>query len=143
MSQKLLLIGILTLLIGLGLMGCSSQSQTLTPVEEEQIENVVKDYVIRDTEIPDYTVTIEEVSAEWARVSVIPVGVEGGASTLYLQKQVEGTTAPTATVARLPGHEARASTSTGWAIILGPQAEFAEATLDEVGVPSDVRPSGE
>jgi hypothetical protein len=87
--------------------GCSSQSETLTPVEEEQIETVVKDYVIRDTEIPDYTVTVEEVSADWARVSVIPVGVEGGASTLYLQKQGEGAVAPTAAVATLPGPEGR------------------------------------
>lgn len=136
--QLLLIIGII-LLAGGVLSACNPQN-IAGPVEQEQIKNVVKDYVVRDTDIPDYEVTIEAMAKDWARVSLVPAQVEGETTTLYLQKQVEEPGAPTAVIARQPGHEARARTTSGWAIILGPQTDFSEAELDQVGVPVGVRP---
>ena len=137
-KQRLFMICIIWL-IGIALSACNSQDTT-GPVEQEQIENVVKDYVVRDTNIPNYEVTIEATTKDWARVSLAPAQVEGETTTLYLQKQVEDATAPTAVIAAEPGHEARTKTTSGWAIILGPQSNFSEAELDRVGVPAGVRP---
>lgn len=138
-KQLIFIIGTICL-AWLILSACNSQNVTVRPVEQEQIENVVREFVVRDTNIPSYEVTIEAIAEDWARVSVEPVQTEGEATTLYLQKQVENAAAPTATIAAKPGHEARAETTTGWAIILGPQADFSQAELDNVGVPSEVRP---
>ncbi len=116
----------------------------LRPTEQEQIENVVKNYLIRDTNIPDYEVSIEAVDDNWARVSVMPAEVETEPKpeVFYLQKQkqVEGDPAPTAPLKEQPGHEAVVATTSGWTIILGPQTSFTQAELDGVGVPQAVRP---
>jgi len=138
-KQLLVSIGIICL-CWLVLSACNSQNVTVRPVEQEQIENVVKEFVVRDTNIPNYEVTVETVAQDWARVSLEPVQIEDDATILYLQKQGEDAAAPTAVIAVKPGHEGRAETSSGWAIILGPQADFSQTELDEVGVPPEVRP---
>ena len=135
-----MIINLLTWLTALLLGACVVQSAPPVPVEEEQIENVVKEYFVRDTTVPDYDVTIEEVASNWARVSINPAGTEGATSTLYLQKQGGVDDVSTATVAEAPGNDARVGTTTGWTVILGPQVEFNEAKLDEVGIPNTVRP---
>jgi hypothetical protein len=50
LTQKLLLvstIGLVTLLADCG-------NNKLQPVEEEQIKNIVENYLVRDTNMPDY-----------------------------------------------------------------------------------------
>lgn len=141
MVQKLLAIPavLITLLV---LLGCNTTEETtIRPVEQEQIENVVKTFLVRDTTIPEYEVTIEAVVDNWARVSVNPAETEGDQPTfLYLQKQVDAPANPTPTLTVQPGHESEVDTTTGWSIILGPQASFSQAELDEAGVPPDIRP---
>lgn len=139
MAKKWLMT-ILAALLLIALVSCNSN--TLRPTEQEQIENAVKNYVIRDTNIPNYEVSIEAVAGNWARASVSPAGVETEPKTdiIYLQKQVEGDAAPTAPAKEQPGHEAVVTTTSGWTIILGPQTSFTQAELDEVGVPQAVRP---
>jgi hypothetical protein len=124
------------------LAGCALQSNSLAPVEEEQIKNVVEDFFIRQNNVPDYEATIEEVAGNWARVSITPVGVEvvGEPAVLYLQNQAEATNeAPTAVANVQPGNTARVTTSTGWVIVLGPQVHFTNAELDSAGVPPQIR----
>ncbi|MCB0153495.1 MAG: hypothetical protein KDF65_01770 [Anaerolineae bacterium] len=141
MKKQLLLIFSIIWLTWGPLSACGPQNRAaVRPVEQEQIKNVVREYVVRDTNIPDYEVTIEAVAEDWARVSLAPAQVEGQTTTLYLQKQDAGQAAPTAIIAELPGHEARTQATTGWTIILGPQADFSPAELNEVAVPSEVRP---
>lgn len=140
MNKKRYLTITLLLLVLIALVGCVSQESTLNPVERQQIKNVVKEFVVRDTNIPDQEVTIEAVAGNWARVTISPARVEDGADVLYLQKQLDGSEAPIVQTTVQPGHEARVETTTGWAIILGPQFDFSEAELDQVGVPAWVRP---
>lgn len=140
MYQKLLLMLLPVLLISMIVTGCNSQTSNLAPVEREQIKNVVKEYVTRDTEIPEYDVEIEEVADQWARVSLKPAGVEGEPAIVYLQNQADLVDeAPTAATTVQPGHEARVETSTGWAIVLGPGVNFTADELNEVGVPPEIR----
>lgn len=140
MTRRLLL-AIVTPLLVILLAGCNSQvAEDVAPVERQQIQNVVDEFVTRDTNIPDYEVEIEEVTENWARVSINPVRTEDGESLLYLQKQTETVSeAPTVAATVQPGHEARVEARTGWTIILGPQADFTPAELDEVGVPPEIR----
>jgi hypothetical protein len=130
------LLGLLSLL----LVGCSAGAPELRPVEEEQIENVVKEFMVREGSVPDYEVNIQQATQSWARVAIEPVGIETEPVLLYLQKQVGGTAAPTADPQEQAGTDARVETPTGWTIILGPQAEFSQSELDEAGVPESVRP---
>jgi hypothetical protein len=130
-------------ILGLGLIGCAGQTApNLRPVEAEQIENVVEQFVMRDTNIPEFDVDIEQVNGSWARVSLKPEGVKSDEqSYLYLQKQTGDNAAPTAATTVQAGHESRVETSTGWTIILGPKVEFTESELDAAGVPQEIRPS--
>lgn len=139
MPRRLLLAIAMPLVLIL-LTGCDAQVSGVAPVERQQIKNVVDEFVTRDTNIPDYEVKIEEVTDTWARVSINPVRTEDSETFLYLQKQAEivsEASAATATVQ--PGHEARVEASTGWTIILGPQADFTQGELDEVGIPQEIR----
>lgn len=120
---------------------CGLAGNSLRPVEEEQITNVVIDYYTRYSGIPEQTVTIDAVEGNWARVSMRPVGVESEADTFYLQNQAASVTAaPTAELQVQPGDQARTATTTGWVIIAGPQVTFTDEELDAAGVPSAVRP---
>ena len=129
---------ILSLMTLVTLAACSNAEAELRPVEEEQIENVVKEFVTRDTNIPDYEVTIEEATDSWARVSLKPEQVEGPATFLYLHKQA-AEDAPTVETNVQPGNDARVETTSGWSIVLGPQAQFSDAELNEAGVPEAIR----
>lgn len=122
--------------------GCTTQADVPRPVEEEQIKNVVKDYFVREGDVPDYEVTIEEVSGNWARVHVAPAGVDNvnGAPVVYLQNQqqaAQDVPPPTSNVQ--PGNQARVTTTSGWTIVAGPQAHFTEAELDAAGIPTGIR----
>lgn len=140
MNQKLLLLLLPGLLVLLLVAGCNAQSSSLAPVEREQIKNIVKEYVTRDTNIPEYNVKIEEVSDRWARVSLKPARVKGETAVVYLQNQADlGDEAPAVATTVQPGHEARVKTSTGWTIILGPGVDFTPAELNKVGVPTEIR----
>ena len=140
--QKLLLVITFSLVILLA--GCGNNN--LRPVEEEQIKNVVEDYLVRDTNIPEYEVEIAEVRNGWARVNVTLVrSTEAempARDVFYLQKQTLTTEkAPTAELQTQPGNhnQAAVTTSSGWTIILGPKTEFSPAELDAVGVPDVLR----
>jgi hypothetical protein len=120
------------------LTACNSTEANLRPVEREQIENVVKEFVVREESLPPYEVSIEAVDDGWARVSLQPEGVEGQPTLLYLQDQSK-TEAPTAEAEVQPGNDARVETTSGWSIVLGPQVEFKTETLTEAGVPESLR----
>lgn len=140
MNQKLILLLLPVLLVSMIVAGCNTQSSSLAPVEREQIKNVVKEYVTRDTDIPEYEVQIEEVGDRWARVSLKPARVEGETAVVYLQNQADlGDEVPAAATTVQPGHEARVKTSTGWTIVLGPGVNFTTDELNEVGVPPEIR----
>ena len=124
------------------LAGCSTQAAPARPVEEEQIKNVVKDYFVRSGSIPDYEATIEKVDGNWARVRIAPVGVTNvnGETILYLQKQDQtAQDVPPPTLDVQPGNQASVTTSSGWTIVAGPQAQFTDAELDAAGVPAAIR----
>lgn len=124
------------------LAGCSTRADLARPVEEEQIKNVVKDYFVRSGSIPDYEVKIEEVDGNWARVRIAPVGVNNvnGETVLYLQNQDQtAQDAPLRTLDVQPGNQASVTTSSGWTVVAGPQAEFTDAELDAAGVPAAIR----
>jgi hypothetical protein len=132
---------VLILVIFLSSAACSLQSNTLRPVEEEQIANVVVDYYTRNGALPEQEVTIEAVTEDWARVSMKPAGIEGTADIFYLQNQNTAVNpAPTAELIVQPGDQARTTTTTGWVIIIGPQVTFSDEELDAVGVPPALRP---
>ena len=124
------------------LAGCSTCADLARPVEEEQIKNVVKDYFVRSGSIPDYEAMVEEVDGNWARVRIAPVGVNNvnGETILYLQKEdqtVQDVPPPTLDVQ--PGNQASVTTTSGWTIVAGPQAQFTAAELDAAGVPAAIR----
>lgn len=120
---------------------CTLPGNSLQPVEEEQIANVVTDYYTRYSGIPEQAVTIEAVEGNWARVSMKPVGIESDADIFYLQNQTGSVTAaPTAELQVQPGNQARTTTTTGWVIVAGPQVSFTAEELDAAGVPSAIRP---
>jgi hypothetical protein len=136
------------------LLGCTSSSDrpvaaengllagnTLDPVEEEQIRNVVEDYFVRNSAVPEYEVTILAVEQDWARVSIAPVGVETPDENLvYLQNQATAAVeVPTADATPLSGQIAPADTTSGWTIIIGPQVTFTEAELNTAAVPQFIR----
>lgn len=129
-----------SLIILLSLAACGGETATLRPVEEEQIENVVKEFMVREETIPEYEVTIEEATEGWARVSLMPAAVEEGQPIfLYLHKQTAEGEAEPAAVSEQVGNDGRVTTTTGWNIVLGPQASFSEAELNEAGVPDELR----
>lgn len=115
----------------------------LRPVEEEQIENVVTAYFQRDSATPPYVVNIEQVEDAWARVSMRPEGVENSDDViLYLQKQsATAIEAPTIEPDTATGNIGPVDTTSGWTIILGPQAQFSEEELDNAGIPPFIRSS--
>ncbi len=116
-------------------------ANSLSPVEEEQIKNVVSDYFVRDSGVPSYEVTIEKVEQDWARVAISPVGTENSEPNLvYLQDQAAtAIEAPTAEANANPGNIAPVDTTSGWVIIIGPQVNFTAEALDAAGVPSVIR----
>lgn len=122
------------------LVACNTPSANLTPVEEAQIKNVVQDYYVRHTSIPDQEVEIQEVAGQWARVAIRPAGVEAAPDLLFLQDHdAADVTAPAVETTVQPGNQASVTTTTGWTIILGPQAQFTPAELDAAGIPADIR----
>lgn len=130
----------LLVLIAPLLVACNTPSANLTPVEEAQIKNVVQDYYVRHTSIPDQEVEIEEVAGNWARVAIRPTGVETAPDLLFLQDHdAAAATAPAAETTVQPGNQASVTTTTGWTIILGPQAQFTPAELDAAGIPAEIR----
>jgi len=141
-KRVLLLCAAVTLFTVLFLAGCSTEADLARPVEEEQIKNVVKDFFVREGSVPDYAVTIEEVNGDWARVHVAPAGVDNvnGAPVLYLQNQAQATQdVPPPTLNVQPGNQARVTTTSGWTIVTGPQAQFTDAELDAAGIPEAIR----
>ena len=139
--QGRLVVGLLLFVIMASLLAaCNTPSANLTPVEEEQIKNVVQDYYVRNTSIPDQEVEIQEVADNWARVAIRPVGVETTPDLFFLQDHdAAANTAPAAQTTVQPGNQASVTTTTGWTIILGPQAQFTPAELDAAGIPADIR----
>lgn len=131
---------VLLVIIAPLLVACDAPSASLTPVEEEQIKNVVQDYYVRHTSIPDQEVEIQEVAGHWARVAIRPTGVETAPDLLFLQDHdAAADTAPAAETTVQPGNQASVTTTTGWTIILGPQAQFTPAELDAAGIPAEIR----
>lgn len=151
-DTRLAKIGAVFLLLAalLALAGCLSSPADLpedvvAPTEEQQILNVVEDFYVRDEgNVPEYEAAIEAIDGNWVRVSIAPVGVEtiNGPDILYLQNQAEAERAlPTLTTVVSPTtNTARVATSSGWAIVAGPQAQFTEAELSAAGVPASIRP---
>jgi hypothetical protein len=134
----------LAVLVAIALLfsACDTQANPARPVEQEQIENLVEDFYVRDGSIPEYEATIEEVDGTWARVRIAPVGVDtlGGGDIIYLQKQDQTQAdVPPATLAVAPGNQARVTTTSGWTIVAGPQAQFTDEELDAAGVPESIR----
>lgn len=130
----------LLVLIAPLLVACNTPSANLTPVEEAQIKNVVQDYYVRHTSIPDQEVEIQEVAGHWARVAIRPTGVETAPDLLFLQDHdAADAAAPAAQTTVQPGNQASVTTTTGWTIILGPQAQFTPAELDAAGIPAAIR----
>ena len=122
------------------LVACDTPSANLTPVEEAQIKNVVQDYYVRHTSIPDQEVEIQEVASNWARVAIRPAGVETAPDLLFLQDHdAADVTAPAVETTVQPGNQASVTTTTGWTIILGPQVQFTPAELDAAGIPAAIR----
>ena len=122
------------------LVACDTPSANLTPVEEAQIKNVVQDYYVRHTSIPDQEVEIQEVAGQWARVAIRPAGVEAAPDLLFLQDHdAADVTAPAVETTVQPGNQASVTTTTGWTIILGPQVQFTPAELDAAGIPAAIR----
>jgi hypothetical protein len=122
--------------------GCGVQANPARPVEEQQIENVVEEYYVRNGSIPEYEATIEEVDGTWARVRIAPVGVDtlGGGDIIYLQNQDQTPAdVPPPTLAVAPGNQAQVTTTSGWTIVTGPQAQFTDEELDAAGVPESIR----
>jgi len=138
--MKRLFLPLIAALVLLVSAGCDGE--TVRPVERQQIKNLVEDYVIRNTNLPEYEVSIEATTANWARVSISPVGVdpEPGPDIVYLQKQVEAPSGDGASTASTVADQEQLTTSSGWTIVLGPQATFTATELDEVGVPQDIHP---
>lgn len=131
----LLLIGIAQLVVA-----CDTPSAALAPVETEQIKNVVENYYVRNTSIPDQEVEIQEVAGAWARVGIKPAGVETAPDLLFLQNYTTAIDeAPAVQTTVLPGNQAPTTTTSGWTIILGPQVQFTEAELDAAGIPAEIR----
>lgn len=140
--MKTKLIPLIIIAICLPIVAGCGNSADLRPVEEEQIENVVKDYYVRNTEIPEQEVTIEASTAEWARVSIRPAATDQNSdvASFYLQKQDHISPDIPVEDRAQPGNQASDTTTTGWSIVLGPQVNFTDAELDGAGVPEAVRP---
>lgn len=131
---------LLLIIIAQFVAACNTPSAALTPVETEQIKNVVEDYYVRNSSIPDQEVEIQEVAGDWARVSIKPAGVETTPALLFLQNHTTAVNeAPTAEIIVRPGNQARVTTTTGWTIILGPQVQFTDEELDAAGIPAEIR----
>jgi hypothetical protein len=132
------------LLAGLVMAACGSPADTVGPVERQQIQNVVKDYWTRNSDIPDYTANIDALTSSWARVSIHPAGVSSqNPVEFYLHKELgqeDVTPVPTAQTDVSVASEDPVTTSSGWTIVLGPKASFTAAELDAAGVPQAVRP---
>lgn len=119
---------------------CDTPSAALAPVETEQIKNVVEDYYVRNSSIPDQEVEIQEVTGNWARVSIKPAGVETEPDLFFLQNQATAVNdVPAVQPTVLPGNQAPVTTTSGWTIILGPQVQFTEEELDAAGIPAEIR----
>lgn len=119
---------------------CNTPSANLTPVEEEQIKNVVQDYYVRHASIPEQEVEIQEVVGNWARVAIRPAGVETAPDLFFLQDHdAAANKAPAAQTTVQPGNQASVTTTTGWTIILGPQVQFTPAELAAAGIPAEIR----
>lgn len=132
---------LLLLVVTTGILAaCDTPSAALTPVETEQIKNVVENYYVRNSAIPDQEVEIQEVAGDWARVGIKPAGVETEPDLLFLQNHTTASEeAPAVQTTVLPGNQAPTTTTTGWTIILGPQVQFTEAELDAAGIPAEIR----
>jgi len=131
---------LLMLVIAQLVAACDTPSANLTPVEEEQIKNVVTDYYVRETSIPDQEVEIQEVAGNWARVGINATGIEAAPNLLFLQNHVDAAiNAPAVQTTVQPGNQASVTTTTGWTIILGPQVNFTQEELDAAGIPAEIR----
>jgi hypothetical protein len=138
--RRLVFILLMTVAIPL-LAACNTPSASLTPVEAEQIKNVVEQYYVRNTSIPDQEVEIQKVVGAWARVSIKPTGVATEPNLLFLQNHADATTdVPAAETTVMTGNQASVTTTTGWTIILGPQVNFSQDELDAAGIPDEIRP---
>lgn len=134
---------VLSMILAIHLLAaCTVKGTGLGPVEEEQIKNVVTKYYVRDSRVPQQDVEIQKVYGHWARVSIKPVGVKTDMPDLFfLQDQATATNdAPVAKTTVQPGKQVSVTTTSGWAIILGPKARFTQVELDAVGVPPQLRP---
>lgn len=128
----------------LTLLACSPPASGVGPVERQQIQNVVESYWTRNSDIPDYTATIEALTPSWARVSIQPAGATTQNPTeLYLHKELGGTDVtpvPTAQTDVSVGSSDPITTTSGWVIVLGPKTTFTSEELDAAGVPDTIRP---
>ena len=154
-----LLIGILLPV----LLACSSQtaSQTgeISSTEREQIQNVVRQYVTQNENIPQYNVRVEKTEKDWALVSVKPEGTNSKQSYFYLRRSSGGgvpagapSLSPSATgnapgtvPAQLNQNPPPLSlgtppiqTTSGWVIVLGPKDTFSKSELQAAGVSARV-----
>lgn len=136
-------IGLLVAVAILWLAACGREESILPPTEEEQIKNLATGYFVRDPNVPPYAAHVEAVVEDWARVSLAPVGVEStdGPMIMYLQNQAN-TDNPVATAQPLDStiENVRLTNDFGWVVITKPQAQFSDEELDELGVPTEIRP---
>lgn len=111
--------------------GCNVQISGLPATERLEMETLVEDYFTAasatEADLPQYEARVEEVSGNWARVALWPVGVDNAEPNLFFleRQEIDPNTAN--------------QTPHGWTIILGPQVHFAASELDSAGVPMDVR----
>ncbi len=142
------------------LFGCATPQSTATSNqsgatgnEREQIQTAVRNYVTVQPNASQYDITVDKISGNWARVIVKPSGANAQPTYVIMKKQDRSVPAPapsltTSPLTPLAGsnppplvvNTPPAQTSAGWAVVLGPKANFTQAELDGAGVPPDVRP---
>lgn len=115
----------------------------LTPTDEEQIKTTVENYFERDPDLPEYVANVKAIVNNWARVSILPVGIENvdGLFVLYVQDQLnvsELTLTAALQISQIENNT-EVETQSGWAIITQPKAQFTSEELNTAMVLELVR----
>ena len=156
------ILAILGVVLLLSLLGCSSEQGAPSTVEQEQIQNAVRQYYLQNPNVPAPQITIDKMDQGWARVSVRTTGPTSQATYFFVQRRENSAPAgapslgpqafstlpnpPPVSILQTPmagnssSGQPQAGTNSGWVIVLGPKSQFTAAEMDAVGVPPDIRP---
>ena len=137
---------LLTVLLLTLLAACDSRSEgseTLTPTGEEKIKTTVENPFERDPDLPEYVANVKAIVDNWARVSILPVGIENvdGLFVLYVQDQLNASELTLTAALQISQIEnnTEVETQSGWAIITQPKAQFTSEELNTAMVSELVR----